>query len=68
MKQAIKVINNHSKFSTDYVIDSIKSDKTENPDGPYRSLDSVVIDKAVQSIIYRYFCVVLLSVCFKRTK
>ena len=55
MKQAVKVINNHSKFSTDYVIDSIKSDKTENPDGPYRSLDSVVIDKAVQSIIYRYF-------------
>ena len=55
MNQAVKVITKHSKFVSDCVIDTNKSDKTENKNGPYRSLDSVVIDKGVQTVIYRYF-------------
>ena len=56
MKQAEKVLDLKSTFATKYFIDLKDSDKTENPDGPYRSLDEVILDKGVQTIIYRYFC------------
>ena len=55
VKQAQKVLDSKSTFATNYFIDLKESDKTENPDGPYRSLDEVILDKGVQTIIYRYF-------------
>ena len=55
MKQAQKILDSKSTYTTRYIIDIKESDKTQNPDGPYRALDDVVLDKGVQTIICRYF-------------
>ena len=55
MQQAVKVISKNSKYSTSYMVDVHKSDTTPSPTGPYRALDEVLIDRAVQTVIYRHF-------------